>query len=140
MGTDKSGRPVAKFFNPCTDIISVSFDADFYEEVLPPMRTSAPLTIAPRLPGAELFWSRRVCGLHRFGVDTNRNQNCFVCAIDLVKEGATPDEIYKIIFAKVPTAPDFTENEKRTLIKSAFNFVRRHAIKGSNSKTNDGGE
>lgn len=108
----------ARFYWPCTEIVSV-FDDGYTHDVLeappPPPPDHGALE---RIRTAPL--SRATKQLIAHGATAGlRNRQCFIAALELYRKGFSDSQVAAAVYGKVPTTDDFTEQEKRTILRSA---------------------
>lgn len=126
MGADRTCSDGARFYWPCREIVATNLDPDAYTmDLVSPAeleREAAALAasceqvdLAGRKP--SLFCRN----LHYFGAPVGkRNKLYFMGALELARKGFSFDEICAYIYRKQPTAPDFSDDEKRTIVRSAL--------------------
>ncbi len=108
----------ARFYWPCNEIVSI--EAEGYRQDVrdappaPPPDTEA----LERIRTSPI--SRATRRLMDVGADAGkRNHQCFLAALELYRKGYSEGQIATAIYAKVPTSDDFTEQEKKTILRSA---------------------
>lgn len=119
--SDPACIDAARFYWPCTEIVSVNSDLDAYRQEV--KQGEEPATAEPSaiedLKGkpVTMFVKR----LHWFGAPAGkRNKLCFMAALEMARKEYSASDIAGYVFAKVPTAPDFTQEEKDSIVSSAM--------------------
>lgn len=121
----------ARFFYPCTSIVSVGEDG-FLTTVLCSVSKNNIVNKKPSKPSSKSPslspWIRKI---YLKGVPAGqRNRTCWGAACDMLEAGYTKQEVYRIIYNSIPTTNDFTEEEKCKIINSAERAVNERKTKG----------
>jgi hypothetical protein len=122
-GADKQATDAARFFYPCTTIVSSNVGQPdlFYEELL-----VAPRVIySPKMwPVSGKFFKDELIKALEHGVRppvSLRNKTLYRAAAHIASYGTmSEEEIYSYLAPFFPTAPDFTEKEIKSTVRSAF--------------------
>lgn len=108
----------ARFYWPCTDIVSISREGYDHEVRDAPPPPPPDVDALERIRNSPISRATRQVMEHGAAAG-QRNRACFIAALELYRKGFGDDQVAAAVYARIPTSDEFTEQEKRTILRSA---------------------